>query len=99
MMTTIALVTILLVRPQESGSGRRFQGIVLAGCFGSEAYLLIRTGTHPILAALSGFYSAWFIAATLATFVDLEILRNFANRNRAGQRESGAGGPDAGRAQ
>jgi hypothetical protein len=83
MMTTIALISILLLHGGERMVERRFHSFVMALCFAAETYLLIRTGQHPVLAASSGLLSLFFLMAALAMFIDLAKMREWATRHRA----------------
>jgi hypothetical protein len=75
MMTTLALITVLMLGPAKD-SELRPDAIALTGCFGAETYLLIRT-MHPLLAAVSGYFCLISFLGILATFVELGKLRKW----------------------
>jgi len=83
MMTTIALISILILSRGENMVERRLHSFVMALCFAAETYWLTRTGQHPLLATLSGPFSLFFLMATLAMFIDITKFREWATRQRA----------------
>lgn len=93
MMTTVALISIVGVGlgSTRTTSDIRFRGIISVFCFGEEAYLLIQTGPHLILATAAGAWCALCVVAIMATFIDLEKLRQRGDRHASNQQTSQRG--------
>jgi hypothetical protein len=90
MMTTVALISIVGfgLGPTSRISDIRFKGIISIFCFGEETYLLTQTGPHLILASAAGAWCAFCFVATMATFIDLEKLRQWGARYTSNRRTS-----------